>query len=82
MWEEQREHYAFEDKQMDITKTLEALKACGFVAQLANFDNRCITAKSKSGKNMTYYAGTGTIQGYGNTHIKGIDNFIKLLSEI
>ena len=83
LWMNEREHFRLEYKQLRISNALETLKARGITsARLANFDNACITAISKSGKRMTYYAGTGTIAGYGYTPIRGIDKFIELLNSI
>lgn len=81
-WLKEKRQYFYQEKNEQIMNALEAIKASGFTAELKNFDNAHIQAISKSGKKMSFYAGTGTIVGYGDTNIKGIDEFKRLLKSI
>ena len=78
----EREQFHYQQKQEQIMHALETLAANGIEAQLACFDNCHIIAKSKSGKKMSYYAGSGTITGYYGTQINGLDEYIRLLRTI
>ena len=82
VWNEKRKGYNFQLKQEQITHALETLKANGIKAYLMCYDNQHIMARSKSGKKMSYYAGTGTIAGYRDTTIEGLDEYIRLLKTI
>jgi hypothetical protein len=81
-YERECRHFCYQQKHDDIVKALRAIRASGHEARLANFTNSCITANSKRGAKLTYFACSGTIQGYGGTNVHGIDCFIKLLDEI
>lgn len=78
------EHVAISErvKARKIIRALDAIKAAGYRCRLMCSDNAHIQAISKHGKKMSYYAGTGTITGYLNTPLEGIDDFIDLLGRI
>ena len=82
VWEELRKAYRMQEKSELIIHAMETIKAKGFTALLKNWDNAHIISKSKSGKVLSYYATTGTITGYKDTTIKGLDEYIRLLNTI
>lgn len=64
-----------------ITNALESLRKNGIECKLNNWQNGCITAMTKNGRIMTYYATTGTIAGYGETTMSGLETFITLCKQ-
>lgn len=73
-----RKDFCARKKEYQITNALESIKRNGIVCKLNNWQNGCITALSKHGRTLTYYATTGTIAGYGETSVKGLEMFIAL----
>lgn len=79
-FQELREFNLFEKKHK-IELALEVLKNNGIRARLMNAQNGHILATSKRGIKYSYYAGTGTIAGYYNTSVFGLDWLIKLCKD-
>lgn len=71
-----------EKRQAETTNALQILKANGYEPVLKNWQTGQINVKSKRGVGYTYYSHTGTIVGYGYTHINGIDDLLRLLSDV
>lgn len=82
VWIEQRKAHRLQKKNEQITHALEAIKASGFNCLLKCWDNGHILTRSKSGKPLSYYATTGTIAGYYDTPVAGLDEYIRLLRAI
>lgn len=80
-WWALRRDYNAKRKEHSITNALESLKRNGIPCKLNNFQNGCITATSKHGRTLTYYATTETIAGYYGTSTRGLEEFIKLCKE-
>lgn len=70
--------YKLAKKETAIAKALETLNRNGIHATLLNHANAHIQVTSKSGVKYSYYATTGTITGYGETSVKGLNWLIKL----
>lgn len=70
--------YNFAQKETAITNALEALHKQGVKARLLNHANAHIQAIGENGVKFSYYATSGTITGYGETPVKGVDWLIKL----
>ena len=70
--------YKLAEKEIAINKSLETLNKCGIHARLLNHANSHIQAIGKNGVKYSYYATSGTITGYGETSIKGLNWLIKL----
>lgn len=80
-WMLERKDYTLKSKTRAISSALEALKKAGIKCELANYQNGHIKAMSIHGISMSYYATTGTIAGYSDTTIEGIDEFISLCQQ-
>ena len=78
LWKAERKEYTLRDKNRKITNALESLKKHGIESVLCNYQNGHIKAKTKHGVILSYYATTGTIAGYRDTAVEGLDAFIEL----
>lgn len=81
LWIAERKEYKLREKNQKITNALESLKKEGIKCVLSNYQNGHIKAKSKHGRILSYYATTGTIAGYMDTTVEGLDSFIALCKE-
>lgn len=81
LWIAERKEYMLRDKNHKITNALESLKNNGIEGILCNYQNGHIKAKTKHGTILSYYATTGTIAGYRETSVEGLDAFIDLCNE-
>lgn len=70
--------FRLREKHYKISNALESIRRNGIECTLNNWQNGCITAKTKNGRILTYYATTGTIAGYRETTMKGLETFIDL----
>lgn len=80
-WMYLREDFWLRKKHYLITNALESLRKNGIECRLNNWQNGCITAMTKNGRKMTYYATTETIAGYGETTMSGLETFIALCKQ-
>lgn len=81
LWMAESKAYRLAEKNNKIVNALESIKKHGFECVLCSYQNGHIKAKTKHGRILSYYATTGTIAGYGETPVKGLDNFIAMLEE-
>lgn len=78
LWMAERKEFTYRQKNQSITTALESLKKRGIPCELSNYQNGHIKAKSRRGIILSYYATTGTIAGYADTAVNGLDEFIRL----
>lgn len=81
LWMAERKEFVLRDKNEKISNALMSLKAEGIECVLSNYQNAHIKAKNRHGVIMSYYATTGTITGYRDTTVEGLDEFIRLLKK-
>lgn len=79
LWIAERKEYLLRDKNEKINAALMNLRAEGIECVLSNYQNGHIKAKNRHGVVMSFYATTGTIAGYKDTNVEGLDDFIRLL---
>lgn len=77
--EEDLPNLRYREKNEVIRNAIEVLCTRGYRAVLKDPTNGCIRVFGRNGRAVTYYATTGTIAGYMNTPIEGIDGVIELL---
>ena len=81
LWMAECKEYRLRSKNQKITSALQAIKAEGIECVLSSYQSGHIKAKSKHGVVYSFYATTGTIAGYKDTSISGLDELIKLCKE-
>lgn len=81
LWMAECKEYRLRSKNQKIASALQAIKAEGIECVLSSYQSGHIKAKSKHGVVYSYYATTGTIAGYKDTNVSGLDEFIKLCKE-
>lgn len=81
LWLQSRQEYVLRTKNEKIMTALQAIRKAGFWCELCNYQNGHIIAKSRHGITHSYYATTGTIAGYRDTSVNGLDEFIRVCEE-
>ena len=81
LWVNLRHEFSLRAKNEKIMNALQAIRKAGFDGSLCNYQNGHIKAKSKHGIVYSYYATTGTIAGYRDTCVNGLDEFIRMCEE-
>lgn len=78
LWKAERKEYTIRDKNERITHALQCLKNEGIKCRLCDYQNGHIQAITGHGIKLSYYATTGTIAGYKDTSVEGLEEFIRL----
>lgn len=81
LWKQERQEYVLREKNQRIMTALQALRVRDIEVRLCNYQNGHIKARSAHGIIYSYYATTGTIAGYKDTSVAGLDEFIRLCEE-
>ena len=78
LWTSERREYVKRIKEENITNALQSLRKEGIKCELCCYQNAHIKAMTKHGVILNYYATTGTIAGYRDTSIEGLEELIRL----
>ena len=78
LWMAERREYTLREKNERITHALQSLKNEGIKCRLCDYQNGHIQAFTRHGIKLSYYATTGTIAGYKDTFVEGLEEFIRL----
>lgn len=79
IWNQRRGEYAYFQRTQAALNAINVLSLSGYSPRLMCLDNLHIQVNSKHGRLFNYYAGTGTITGYDQTDVRGLNALLELL---
>lgn len=79
VWNQRRGEYDYFRRTQAALNAINVLSLSGYSPRLMCMDNLHIQVNSKHGRLFNYYAGTGTIMGYGQTDVRGLNALLELL---
>lgn len=81
LWTSLCEEFRLRQKNEKIVSALQVLKSEGIKCKLCNATTGQINAVSSHGTTFTFYATTGTITGYRDTPLSGLEEFVRMCKE-